>query len=69
LPDHGGGGRGHCDPAAGARDSPGDVLVADIDHVRLPGGVEMGKMPSGFAIAAAHRRRFGRRIAGSGSVA
>jgi len=29
----------------------------------------VGKMPTGFAIAAARRRRFGRRIAGSGSVA
>jgi hypothetical protein len=36
--------------------------------VRLPGGVEVGKMPSGFAIAAA-QRSFGTPIGGSGSIA
>jgi len=30
--------------AARDRDAPGDRLGADVDHVRLPGGVEMGKM-------------------------
>ena len=36
--------RAHHDAAAGARDAPRDVLVGDVDHVRLPGRVEMGKM-------------------------
>ena len=45
----------HHDPAAGARDAPGDVLAADVDHVRLTGRVEMGKMgglPAAGAVAA-----------------
>ena len=34
----------HQDPAADAGDTFGYILVADIDHVRLTGRVEVGKM-------------------------
>ena len=34
----------------------GDILAADVDHVRLPGGVEVGKMSAGCAAGASPRR-------------
>jgi hypothetical protein len=34
----------HHDATAGDRDAPGGFLAADVDHVRLTGRVEMGKM-------------------------
>ena len=37
-------GRAHLDAAAGARDTFGYILVGDVDHVRLPVRVEVGKM-------------------------
>ena len=34
----------HRNPAAGASEPARNLLARDIDHVRLPGRVEMGKM-------------------------
>jgi hypothetical protein len=41
------GGRRHADAAAGARQARGFGLGADIDHVRLAGGIEMGQRRGG----------------------
>src|SRR5207237_6703499 len=34
----------HGDASARTRDAPRRVLLSDVDHVRLSGGIKMGKM-------------------------
>jgi hypothetical protein len=56
----------HRDATGGARDPVRDVLGADVDHVRLPRGVEVGKMRAASgpdALAAASYVRCSCRLA------